>query len=271
MSRGINKRPSDVLFWSGWPDLNRRPLRPEQHPPKVTTREFRHRRRIEAPLEARSEPLGDVHDHDRLPVGSQRTLDWSVLVIDKQEGVSIPGSTARASQDGTFNRGSHADQRGDGLLVEFVVADAFLEPVAGPLEDGLVHVGLGIEVPVQEHAGDASLSGDVVEADGGESGRSGGGIRPLAGSRRVPLYRFRAGPSRSAHQVGGAAGSRAMRWMTVAGGNWVRWPRSLRRRAVQCGRRRRSPRARSPVAHGVPRWGPAGGGRRGPGAAGQRR
>jgi len=196
-----------------------------------------------------------------------------VLVIDKQEGVSIPGSTARASQDGTFNRGSHADQRGDGLLVEFVVADAFLEPVAGPLEDGLVQVGLGIEVPVQEHAG-ASLSGDVVEADGGESGRSGGGIRPLAGSRRVPLYRFRAAPSRSAHQVGGAAGSRAIRWMTVAGGNWVRWPRSLRRRAVQV----RSPSSITTGAESGGLMACRGGAQRalaaasrGPGAAGQRR
>ncbi len=70
LSRGANKQLSDLLLWSGWPDLNRRPLRPEQRPPKVTTRTLRHRRRTEAPLEVSWVPLGDVHDHDRLPARS---------------------------------------------------------------------------------------------------------------------------------------------------------------------------------------------------------
>src|SRR6266536_70707 len=72
------------------------------------TRTLRHRRRTEAPFEFRWEPLRDVQDHDRLPVGSHRMPDWSLLVIDKHEEVSIPSSAARSSHDGTSNHDCHA-------------------------------------------------------------------------------------------------------------------------------------------------------------------
>jgi hypothetical protein len=40
---------------------------------------------------------------------------------------------------------------------------------AHAIQDGLIEVGLGVEVPVEEHPGDAGLPGDVIQARGRET------------------------------------------------------------------------------------------------------
>ena len=113
--------------------------------------------------------LGDVGGGGGQPVGEVAELGFAGGVAEQQpEGVGVGG------------RG--AEQRRDGVLVEVVAADAVLQPVAGAVEDGAVHVGLGVEVPVEQDAGDAGFGGDVVEAGGGEPGAgegAGGGVEDL--------------------------------------------------------------------------------------------
>src|SRR6266536_964781 len=83
--------------WSGWPDLNRRPLRPEQRPPKLTTRTFRHRPRTEAPLKVRWEPLRDVPEQDRLPIVSHPVIDGSdSFVIHRRKAASDRDAAVQA-------------------------------------------------------------------------------------------------------------------------------------------------------------------------------
>ena len=68
---------------------------------------------------------------------------------------------------------------------------------AEPVQHRLVQVGLGVEVPVQDHPGDPGLGGDVVQARRGEPGagerlrrRGQDLLAPLRA--RQPPYRRRA-------------------------------------------------------------------------------
>jgi hypothetical protein len=75
-------------------------------------------------------------------------------------------------------------------------ADALPEPPAGAVEDGPVHVGLGVEVSVEQDPGDAGFGRDVVQPGGGEPGArecAGGGVEDLS----APV-----GPAKPAYRLG---------------------------------------------------------------------
>jgi Protein of unknown function (DUF2637) len=84
--------------------MNRRPLRPEHGPQRTMSRMPRRRRRTGASLEFRCELLGDVHDHDRLPVGSHPEIIGGVSVIDNRKEVPGPAAVDRSVRDAVPGR-----------------------------------------------------------------------------------------------------------------------------------------------------------------------
>src|SRR5262249_45430174 len=110
--------------------------------------------------------------------------------------LGLAGRVAEQQAERIGVGGRAANKRRDGVLVEVVAAGAVLEPVTGTLENGPVEVGLGIEVPVQQHPGDAGLGGHVVEAGSGESGAGEGPgrgvqdlLRPLGPTQPADRHR----------------------------------------------------------------------------------
>jgi hypothetical protein len=73
--------------------------------------------------------------------------------------------------------GGGLQQPGDAGLGELIAAGGGDQPAAGAVQDGLVQVGLGVEVPVEDGPADAGFGGDVIEVGRGEPGpgeRAGG-------------------------------------------------------------------------------------------------
>jgi hypothetical protein len=84
----------------------------------------------------------------------------------------LPGGMQKQQPEpGWFGRGG-GEQPVDAGLGEFadLLAEVGGQQGLHPVQDRLVQVGLGLEVPVQDHPRDARLGGDVVQAGVGESG-----------------------------------------------------------------------------------------------------
>ena len=94
--------------------------------------------------------------------------------------------------------GGGAHQGGDGILAVVAGADRLGQPGAGAIEHCPVHVGLRVEVPVEDHARDPGLRGDVIQAGRGEPGageRAGGGGQDLLTALGPPQAARRSGLS----------------------------------------------------------------------------
>ena len=97
--------------------------------------------------------------------------------VDDVTELRLSGSVAEQEPESVGVSAGGADESRDRAFSEIIATDCVSQPGAGGVEHGSVQVGLGIEVPVQEHLAHARFGGEVVEAGRGKAGAGEGAGR----------------------------------------------------------------------------------------------